>query len=671
MRRRDSKKPVNARSAEAKPRPRGAARRIGILACIAVLLGIGGVLIWGRDSRRNVLLISLDTTRADHLGCYGDARGATPNLDALGAAGSIFLQYSTAVPLTLPAHATLFTGVYPFVHGVRDNGSFFLPPEATTLAERFRESGYRTGAVVAATVLNREFGLSQGFSEYRDMHDAVPAALTVDGLPPVERRGDQVCDIASGFLRANGSKPFYLFVHLFDAHDPYEAPPPYRDRFSDPYLAEIAYVDAQVGRLLSTLKELKLDRSTLVVVIGDHGEGKGQHGEHTHGPFVYDATMSAPLIVRRPDGVGAGRRISAQVRSVDVAPTILSWARLPLLPGAAGVDLSPLIAGAKEDLGLAAYGESFHSRFSYGYSQLRMLREGRWKYIHAPVKELYDIVADPGETQNLADAEPQRVAEMRLRMQKLIAAAPPSAGALGARQGISEQTARNLQALGYLTSETVSVGNENASELDLFAPSLPNPADHALDIQLMSQASTLLARGQIAEAERPLREILKDATAANPGPFRAYVLLGRVLDKLGRLEEAVDAFRAALSQNAEDAATLTDLGNALAGLRRYDDAVAAYQAATQIRPPLARAFLNLAMVLSSQGKWEEALPAAQQAVTLDSGSAKAHARHGVILLKLNRPAEAYQAIQRAAKLDPKNEEYQRALKDLGTALGRG
>ncbi len=300
-----------------------------------------------------------------------------------------------------------------------------------------------------------------------------------------------------------------------------------------------------------------------------------------------------------------------------------------------------------------------------------MLREGRWKYIHAPVKELYDIAADPGETHNLADAEPQRVAQMRLQLQKLIAAAPPSVGALGARQGISEQTARNLQALGYLTSETVSVGNENATELELFVPSLPNPADHALDIQLMSQAATLLARGQAGEAERALREILKNATAANPGPFRAHVLLGRVLDKLGRLEEAVDAFRAALNQNAEDAATRTDLGNALAELKRYDDAVAAYQAATQIRPPLARAFLNLAMVLSSQGKWEEALPAVQEAVKLDSGSAKAHSRHGVILLKLNRPAEAYQAIQRAAKLDPKNEEYQRALRDLGSALGRG
>ncbi|MCC7290479.1 MAG: sulfatase-like hydrolase/transferase [Phycisphaerales bacterium] len=430
-------------------------------------------------------------------------------------------------------------------------------------------------------------------------------------------------------------------------------------------------MDAQVGRLLSTLEELKLDRNTLVVVIGDHGEGKGQHGENTHGPFVYDATMSAPLLVRRPDGVGAGRRISAQVRSVDVAPTILSWAKLLPLPGAAGVDLAPLMTGAKGDLGLAAYGESFHSRFSYGYSQLRMLREGHWKYIHAPVKELYDIAADPGETRNLAEAEPQRVAQMRLQMQKWIGAAPPSAGALAARQGISEQTARNLQALGYPTSETVSVGHENASELDLFVPSGPNPADHALDIQLMSQAAALLARGQAAEAERPLREILQNATAANPGPFRAYVLLGRVLDKLRRLEEAVEAFRAALHQNAEDAATLTDLGNALAELKRYDDAVAAYQAATQIRPPLARAFLNLAMVLSSQGKWEDALPAAQQAVKLDSGSAKAHSRHGLILLKLNRPAEAYQAIQRAANLDPKNEEYQRALKDLGAALGRG
>ncbi|MCC7290480.1 MAG: sulfatase-like hydrolase/transferase [Phycisphaerales bacterium] len=225
MRQRVSRKPDTARSAGAKPRRHGAGQRAGFLAFIAVVLGAAGVLIWGRTAPRNVLLISLDTTRADHLGCYGDVQGATPNLDALGAGGSIFLQYTTAVPLTLPAHATVFTGVYPFVHGVRDNGSFFLPPEATTLAERFRESGYRTGAVVAATVLNSEFGLSQGFTEYRDMHDAAPASPTADGLPPVERRGDQVCDLASGFFRANGSKPFYLFVHLFDAHDPYEAPP--------------------------------------------------------------------------------------------------------------------------------------------------------------------------------------------------------------------------------------------------------------------------------------------------------------------------------------------------------------------------------------------------------------------------------------------------------------
>ncbi|GIK16347.1 MAG: hypothetical protein BroJett003_13110 [Planctomycetota bacterium] len=633
--------------------------RVLRISAVVVALAAVSLCAWwvlGPPEAPCVLLISLDTTRADHLGCYGHSGGATPNLDALAARGAVFLRCTSSVPLTTPSHASLFTGLYPFEHGVRDNGVFALAEEFTTVAERFSDAGYRTAAFLSATVLNAEFGLDQGFDQYVDMR----AAPGRDGRGQgAERCGSVTSDLAIEFLKTVTDEPFFLFVHYFDPHDPYQAPAPHSEQFDDPYVAEIAHVDAQIGRLLAALDELGLDSRTHVVIVADHGEGRGDHGEQTHGAFIYESTMRVPLIIRSP--AGEPRRIEAQVRTIDVAPTLLDLAGLDPLDAPHAVSLRPLIEGG--ELNLAAYSETFLPRFSYGYSQLRALYMNGWKYVHAPQPELYDLSQDPGEFQNLASAHPNRLAGMRSELRRLIASTRPAHRGRGA-QGTSEEVAGQLQALGYLSTESVSVEDLGETEVDLFTPDGPDPKDNLDAIDGMSAAAAQLNLGDFAAAEQTLRDLLERRDPATPTPFRAHVLLGRALFAQERFDEAVEAFQAALSRNPGDAATLTNLGNALGKLKRFDEAIVVYRAATQIEPPLPRAFLNLSLALAARRDWDEACVAVQEAIRLDPASAKAHAHHAVVLLSLRRPAEALKSIRRAAELEPDNPEYRQALQQL-------
>jgi arylsulfatase A-like enzyme len=340
-------------------------------------LGLGSLPPGLSRSALNLLVVTLDTTRADHLGAYGFQSISTPNIDWLARDGVLFLQTSAAAPLTMPAHASLYTGRFPFGHGVRDNGDSALDPGETTLAEVLQEQGYGTAAFVSSVVLASSRGLNQGFDVYKDDFAAVPGGL--------RRQANEVTDDALRWLARAGSSRFFAWLHFYDAHAPYQPRSPYLESYpARPYDAQISFMDEQLGRVLDFLRQADLLDRTIVVVIADHGEGLGDHREAGHGIFIYDSVIRVPLIIRTAFAGLRARIVDAVTRSVDVMPTLLDLLDLPAPDGIDGRSLVPLMTGQASTLNLDAYSESMYPRLRLGWSDLRALRIGSVKVIAAP-----------------------------------------------------------------------------------------------------------------------------------------------------------------------------------------------------------------------------------------------------------------------------------------------
>ena len=409
----------------------------------------------------NIVVISLDTVRADRLTPYGFMDAPMPAFERIAAEGVVFDRALTVAPLTLPAHTSLFTGLYPPAHGVHDNADPPLPTAHVTLAERLRPLGFRTGAFVGSVVLAGDRGLAQGFDVYGDVR---PAATRQTIAP--QRRADAVIDDALAWIDAGpAAAPFFLWAHLYDAHLPYDPPAPFNSRHADPYVGEIAFIDAQIGRLLAEFDRRRLTDRTLLIVVADHGEALGDHGEPDHGIFVYDGVVRVPLMIRAP-GV-APERVRSLVRLIDIAPTVMAMIGVSEAVGD-GVSLLSRMQGADPADDLDAYVESLYPR-RFGWSELRALTDGRYKLIQAPRAELYDLSADPFEERNLLDARPQLAAAMARRLTTLSSAAPGAhlrrraAGDESAPHTPSEELTERLSALGYVAgTSAVATGNEDA-----------------------------------------------------------------------------------------------------------------------------------------------------------------------------------------------------------------
>ena len=356
----------------------------------------------GRDY--NVIVITLDTTRADRLPSYGCRDLATPTLDAFAARGVRFEQCYAQTPLTLPSHTTLFTGTLPLFHGIRDNGGFFVPEKLKTMAELFKDKGYETGAFIAAYVLDSKWGLNQGFDTYFDKFDL--SKFKRISLGTVQRPANEILDEALPWLESKKDKPFFAWLHLYDPHSPYEPPPPYDKLYAaHPYLGEIAFADSQIRRLWQFLDSNGLLQRTFIVFAGDHGESLGEHEEQSHGFFVYQAAIHVPLIVVTPFPEVQGV-VSPEVATLaDILPTVCDMAGLPVPSEVQGQSLLPAFFGRRRKDAPLAYSETYYPRFHYGWSDLKSVQDGRYKLILAPVPELYDVVADPGEAKNLVYLE--------------------------------------------------------------------------------------------------------------------------------------------------------------------------------------------------------------------------------------------------------------------------
>lgn len=594
-------------------------------------------------SRPSILLVTLDTTRADHVGAYGAALAATPNLDALARSGVRFDRASASAPLTLPSHATILTGRVPRRHGVRDNAGFRLDPGVPVVTERLAAAGYQTAAYVSSAVLDRDGGLARGFSVY---DDAVRAGDARE-FGRVERAASRTTDLALEGL-SKLKPPFFLWVHYFDPHLPYVPPEPFRTRFKDrPYDGEIAFMDAQVGRLLERVRA-RAGGSLIVAAAGDHGESLGEHGEAAHGVFVYEATQHVPLIVAGP-GLPAGRGVAASVGLVDLAPTLLELVGLPALDGADGRSLVPVARGgraAPRDYEM----ETFFPRFAYGWSPLRALVSGPAKYVAAPRPELYRLDRDPGERR---DVSSERSAEAKALAAKLAerTSGDDPAPALEA-PGLSQRR-EELAALGY-------VGGSGT------APTGPpiDPKDGVSWLADLEAGRRALQLGDPRDGIAPLERLL----ARNPGNVPALLVLGQCRLASGDTARAEEVFRRALALDGRNHLAWFHLGNALAG-RAPDRAREAYETALSLAPRHAETYVNALGLLVAKRAFPEADALYLRALKAGVEDPDVELHGAVAALARGDAAAGRARLERALALDPTNARAREALARLA-AHGR-
>lgn len=600
----------------------------------------------------SVVLITLDTTRADRIGSYGYANAATPNLDRLAGDGVRFERALSPAPLTLPAHASLMTGRQPFSHGVRNNGHFVLPDDVPTLASIFAARGYDTAAFVSSFVLDRQFGLARGFAHYDDALDEAPGG-TATPLES-ERRGDRTLAAAEGWLRGAargpGGRPYFLWVHLYDPHEPYAPPSPIREQFAGrPYDGEIAFDDALIGQLL-TASGYGTGESPLVVVAGDHGESLGEHGESTHGLFVYEAVLRVPLIVSWP-GVLAPGVVARPVRLVDLAPTLADLAGAGVIEGAEGESLRPLLSGKEAvDEPPPAYAETYFPQYFMQWAPLRAVEAGRWKYIDAPEPELYDVQADRAEQRNLAGEEPARAASLKRALEGMT-------GAGRGRQAatpLSAEARERLASLGYLSAATPKPAASAAA--------LPDPKRMVPLYALLLRGNRALAEGDAATAATLAREVL----AKDRGNAFAQLVLGRASLANGHDQAAIDALKAYVA--AVPGSADAHHWMALAYLRLDDRAraLAEEEAALAIDPRLHAALALKAGLLFSSGRRDEGLQVLRDAVQREPENMTMRLELADLLTDARRFADAEVEYRRVLAARPRDG---RALLGLGLLLG--
>jgi choline-sulfatase len=529
----------------------------------------------------NLVLITMDTTRADHLGAWGYPYAHTPNLDALAARGTRFVRCDTAAPVTLPSHSSILTGLFPPRHGVRDNGTFVLSPKVETLAKRLAARGYDTAAVVSAVVLARRQGLDQGFRVY---DDDLGAGYTQGSLVS-ERTADSTTAAALRTM-AGLKAPFFLWVHYYDPHEEYRPPTRFADAARGPnrlYDGEIAFMDEQIGELLK-----KLPAGTDVAAVGDHGEMLGEHGEATHGLLLYKAARRVPLLLAGPD-IPAGKVSDCLVRTVDLAPTLLSLAGAPLPTGKAALDgrgLLPL--GSGKECSRETYTESFLPFFAYKWYPLRSLSTDHVLYMRAPKSSLYDLATDPGETRDLAPAQAKTVQSWETRMVAFLHGLGETLDTpVHTENVLSDEQRRQLASLGYL-------GGAASGPVTVQLPDPRAMAGLAQDLHRVTQS---VQEGHCEQALPELQAIVKK----DSHNFPALSLAGFCLNKMGRTESALNLFQRAEKENDLNAVPIVDAAGALLKLGRKAEAEKEYRRALALDPAQAVGATNLARMLREKG----------------------------------------------------------------------
>lgn len=596
----------------------------------------------------NLVLITMDTTRADHLGAWGDASAHTPNLDALAARGTRFARCDTAAPITLPSHASILTGLFPPRHGVRDNGTFVLAPKVETLAERLAARGYDTAAVVSAVVLARRQGLDQGFRVYDDDLGAGYAQGTL-----VSERTAEETTAAALRVMAGLRSPFFLWVHYYDPHEEYRPPTRFADAARGPhrlYDGEISYMDDQIGALLK-----KLPAATDVLAVGDHGEMLGEHGETTHGLLLNRAARRVPLLLAGPD-IPAGKVSDCLVRTVDVTPTLLALAGALPEKTAAGLDgrgLLPVPSG--DACSRDTYSETFLPFFAYKWYPLRALGNDRFLYLKAPKSSLYDLKADPGEARDLAPTQPGPARSWEARLVGLLKAMGEKLDTpVRTENVLSAEQRRQLASLGYLGG--MASGPVSGA--------LPDPRAMVGVAQELHRTTQVVQEGHCDQALPALQAIVKK----DPHNFPALSLAGFCLRQAGRLESALAAFQRAQKENDLNAVPIADAAGCLLDLGRKPEAEREYRRALALDPAQAVAASNLARMLRGKGDRKGAIEVLDTALRAGAHEADIFLERGVARAEGGNLDGALADFREAARRAPANpvplENAARAAYDL-------
>jgi len=647
-------------------------RKLESALVVAAILTCRALFVSAAEEKPNLLLITLDTVRADYLSCNGSKKVSTPQLDRLARGGVNFTRARTSVPLTLPAHASIMTGNYPPVHGVRDNGSYRLPEEQLTLAEVLDDYGYDTAAFIGAFVLDRDFGMAQGFDVYDEGDWG-----NVNGLENLaaERSADAVRDAFSTWLKARASgRPFFAWVHLYDPHAPYDPPESFRRRYADnPYAGEIAYTDAVVGKIVEDLESRKVLASTLIAVVGDHGEGLGEHGEQTHSLLIYNSTIHVPMLLYFPALIPPGKTVNHLTRTIDLAPTIMDYLRVSQTVGQ-GTSLRPLVEGKNPDEEISAYSESLYPSLNLGWSELRALEAGGHRFILAPSPELYDLTLDPAERENRIQSNPEVGDRLERSLTSLVKSMPGSGGQ--AKQAVDSRTQEMLQSLGYVSSSH-SRPRDAASRVDpkdrieLWAQiesglALFSQGNYSGALEIFTRALTQdkgipilydhigwshIQLNQYAEAERVYRQAL--ARGIESAEFHSN--LGLIYYRRGDFAKAEQELRVALTLEERSVPTHYRLADVYRATKNYTKAAEHYRRVLEINPSYVWASNGLGMALAMKGKNEEALAAFRDVVRIESEMAPGYLNLAIHLERMQRFAEALEAYQRFMDLSSENE----------------
>jgi len=634
----------------------------------------------------NVVLVTLDTTRADHIGAYGSTRVETPAIDALAQGGVLFRSAYSPVPLTLPAHVSLMTGLYPFDHGVRDNTGFALPAGLTTLAELLHEDGFRTGAFVASYVLAAHWGLARGFDTYDD--GLTSGARRTAVIAEAQRPANQVIDDALAWIDdAAATTPFFLWVHLYDPHTPYAPPEPYNTRYADDlYAGEVAFADAQLARLMERLRRDGTADHTFVVIAADHGESLGDHGEREHGFFVYEPAIRVPLIVATPFPEIQGVSSDAVVSLVDIMPTVLEMSGLATPQDVDGRSLVPLFGGEKV-ADRSVYAETYYPRLHYGWSELTAVYDGRYKLILSSEPELYVLADDPTETINRF----RELAEARDRLEEEAELMLSTAHAPDARVTVDASARRTLEALGYIATPAASGGDDSRR---------PAPLSRIGTFNKSLQARSLMGQGRLDEAARLYEEILDDdpevliayqrlgaiymlqgryeeaeqtlsyAVPLRPDWFDLYVKLANAQVALGALDRAEATLRASLELTSPNPDTHCLLGFISERRRALPDALQEYRECNRLGPDLPDPLVSLARVHLRMGDTAAATTRVREALALDEGAVGAHYILGQIAAAAGQAQRAIDEYLAEIANDPANVDAHFGLAMLYGEAGR-
>lgn len=619
-----------------------------------------------RDSNLNVLLITLDTTRADRLGCYGYGAAKTLAIDALAAGGVRFANAYCQVPLTLPSHCSILTGRYPAELGVHNNGFYFLSPEFVTLAERLKEDGFRTAAFVSSFTVDSRFGLDQGFEVYNDQFSKLSALKNFRD----ERNAAEVFAVFSQWLEKNADKKFFCWVHFFDPHSPYLPPSPFKEEFAhNLYDGEMAYMDAHIGKIHSLLEQKNILDKTLIVLAGDHGEAFGEKGEVDHGLFLYDSTLKVPLIFYAKNHLPSGMVVNSRVRLIDIMPTVLDMVELKTDQSSPGRSLLPYMTGEKRG-DLVSYLETYAPRETFGWRELLGWIEDDWKYIQAPKPELYNLKSDPREEQNVFHKEEEISRKLERKLSDFLKIA--MAKEKGARMLTKEEEAR-LRSLGYLAGEAKS---------NLTPRELPDPKEKIGEFRLYFEAKRLESQGDYLRAGQIYERLIQ----SNPEAPWNYVYLALILEKRNLMEEAIKTLETGLERNPGSIILLSRLnffylaagnaqkaleicrfildlypkdfdalfisGSAMWRMHRYEEAVDFFEKALAIEPENNVVRFRYANCLASLRRIEESLRIYQGLVEKFPEDYRIHHEMGLALSAAGDLIKAREHLKRAVELYP-------------------